>query len=285
MPKTPTGAARDDAFAGILEQLDTLGRRRRRRPGPRPAWEWFDADVRAALRAPSDEAHPIHGRYAIRTVPAPRFLPATKLPHPYNRQARAFPGTYRHQIEAVPDLVTHAYWARHHLLAEVPQLAGDLRDAIEEGLTVMARRFLARGRRRKDSTADRLKALHATYAHGGPFDVLRHELVQSVRRSNRAITWLSELAALPKKPPHREPMRPAAFSAAAWLAAHHPEHRLVYPDVVMLLLAGRWDREHLLEQDTDPETLVRMAVEHEAKDLAGHGLDHTALVKFLGSFF
>src|SRR5262249_59641239 len=106
-----------------------------------------------------------------------------------------------------------------------------------------------------------------------------------VPAANRAITWLSEVATVASPTPRAEPLRPAAFSAAAWLVAHLPEHSLVFRDVVMLLLAGRWPRERLLEQDTDPETLVRVAIEHEAEDLAGHPLDHAALVKFLSTFF
>jgi hypothetical protein len=222
----------------------------------------------------------VHGRYALHPGPQPRFLSAEELSYPWNRHAREFPGIYGYPLDVV-DSAEHAIWERRFFARDVADLASDLRDALEEALALLARRFLARGRRRKASTLDRLTRLNAIHADGGPFDVARRALLEYVRTTNRAVTWLTALAAVPPGTGRTKPLRAAAFLSAVWLVQHHRTHELVYPDLVALLLAGRWDQADLLEQDSEPTELVRKAVRHEAERLAGRSLDEAALLAFL----
>lgn len=49
----------------------------------------------------------------------------------------------------------------------------------------------------------------------------------------------------------------------------------------MLLLAGRWPKAKLYDQDTEETKLVRAALRAEAEHQAGHALDEAALFAFL----
>jgi hypothetical protein len=215
--------------------------------------------------------------------PEPGFLSAGELPHPYNDHAREFCSIYQHPLTAVFN-AERWYWEYRFSHRDVAEITLDVRDAIEEALTLVARRLFARSRRRKVSTAERLLRLNDIHAYNAPYDVVRSVLLRIVGEANRGITWLTPLCAPPPGTGRVSPFRAAAFMSAVWLVQHHPQHKLIWPHLVTLLLAGRWDPEHLLEQDSEPTLLVRKAVQDEAKRLAGRALDEAALIAFLQSW-